>query len=57
MLSLDEIRVRLQDRNLSQVGRAIGVSAPYMNLLANGKAKNPSYAVLKKLNGYFEKNK
>lgn len=57
MLNLDEIKKRLEDRNLSEVGRRIGVSAPYLSLLANGTAKNPSYIILKKLSSYLEANK
>lgn len=54
MLDLNEIKRRLSDRNLSEVGRRIGVSAPYLSLIANGTAKNPSYVVLKKLSSYLE---
>lgn len=56
MLTLQQIRERLHDRNLAYIGREIGVSAQYMADLAKGTAKNPSYVVLMKLSSYLEKN-
>lgn len=56
MLTLQQIRERLHDRNLAYIGREVGVSAQYMADIAKGKATNPSYVVLMKLSSYLEKN-
>ena len=56
MLTLQQIRERLHDRNLAYIGREIGLSAQYMADLAKGTAKNPSYVVLMKLSSYLGKN-
>ncbi len=56
MLTLKEVQARLKDRNLSEIGRRIGVSPQYMAQLANGTAKNPSHAGMLKISTYLEKN-
>jgi transcriptional regulator with XRE-family HTH domain len=56
MLDLPEIMRLLYDRNLAKISREIGVSPAYLSNIFNGKAKNPSYIVMKKLSSYLEKN-
>ena len=56
MMTLDQIREALQDRNCSAVGRATGMTAAYVALIRSGKAKNPSYYAVKKLSDYFEQS-
>jgi transcriptional regulator with XRE-family HTH domain len=56
MLDLPEIMLRLHDRNLAKISRDIGVSPAYLSNIFNGKARNPSYVVMKKLSAYLEKN-
>lgn len=56
LLDLPEIRRRLQDRNLSAVARAIGISPQYMHHLATGRAINPSRVIMLALTAYFEQN-
>ena len=56
MLDLVEIRRRLQDRNLSAVARAIGLSPQYVHHLATGRAKNPRLIVMMALSAYLEQN-
>ena len=56
MLDLVEIRRRLQDRNLSAVARAIGLSPQYLHHLATGQAQNPRLIVMMALSAYLEQN-
>lgn len=53
MLELNEIIKRLKDRNLSEVGRRIGMTRAYLSAVAGGKFK-PSYDNLKKISDYLE---
>lgn len=53
MLELNEIIKRLKDRNLSEVGRRIGMTRSYLSAVAAGKFK-PSYDNLKKISDYLE---
>jgi transcriptional regulator with XRE-family HTH domain len=55
MLTLDQIREKLQDRRLSVVSEACGISHSYLHLIVNGKRVNPTYEVVKKLSDYLEK--
>lgn len=56
MLKLEEIIQRLQDRNLSTVARAIGVTPAYLSAIKRGVNTNPSYDVVKSLSDYLEVN-
>jgi transcriptional regulator with XRE-family HTH domain len=53
MLTLDQIIEKLNDRNLSKVADAVGVSRATMSNLKNRKV-NPSYELVKKLSDYLE---
>lgn len=55
MLTLEEIREKLNDRNLAKVSRATGVGYNNLHGIANGTKNNPSYNVIKKLSDYLEK--
>ena len=55
MKDLEEIREALKGKNLSKVGRSVGVTRAYMSLLRKGRAKNPSYSVLKRLSDALER--
>ena len=52
MLTLDQIIEKLNDRNLSKVADAVGVSRATMSNLKNRKV-NPSYELVKKLSDYL----
>ena len=55
MKDLEEIREALKGKNLSKVGRSVGVTRAYMSLIRMGRAKNPSYSVLKRLSDELER--
>jgi transcriptional regulator with XRE-family HTH domain len=54
MLTIEEIREKLQDRNLTKVAASIGITRVYLSAIANGKQLNPSYDIVKKLSDYLE---
>lgn len=56
MLTIDEVRVALSDRNLREVARRIGVSYPTLWRIATGKAE-PSYQTLTTLSDYLRAGK
>jgi len=53
MLSIDEIKRKLEDRNLSAVARKVGITRAYLGMIMKGQRK-PSYDVLEKLSKYLE---
>lgn len=56
MLTLEEIVKKLEDRNLSEVGRRAGVTSSYLSAILRGDRVNPTYTMLKKLSDYFNEN-
>ena len=54
MLSLQEIREKLQDSNLSAVARKIGMSQPQMWRLMNHPDPNPTIKTLERVTAYLE---
>ena len=54
MLSLEEIIVILQDRNLNEVSRRTGLAYPTVWRIANNQAGNVGYESVKKLSDYLE---
>jgi len=56
MLTLEEIRDKLRDRNLSKVSRLSGVGYNNLYAIAKGHRKNPTYKILEKLSIYLEQN-
>lgn len=55
MLSLDEIRTRLQDRNLEYVAQKVGCTRTYLHYVKTGK-QSPSGngEMLKRISDYLE---
>src|SRR5690625_328527 len=53
MMTLDEIRVALQDRRLSTIARATGLHYNVLYSFASGKVKNPSYETVRKIHDYL----
>jgi transcriptional regulator with XRE-family HTH domain len=53
MLSLEQIKTALEDRNLITVSQRIYVSPATLRRIKNGETK-PSYETLKKLSDYLE---
>lgn len=57
MLSLEQIIILLQDRNLNEVSRRTGLAYPTVWRIANNQAGNVGYESVKKLSDYLETNK
>jgi hypothetical protein len=55
MLTLEEISIILQDRNLTEVSRRCGVGYITVWRIANNKAGNVSYESVLKLSEYLTK--
>lgn len=54
MLTLEKIRARLADRNLSEVARRIGMDRQQLWVIAVGKNDNPTIKTLKRISDYLE---
>lgn len=54
MLSLQEIREKLQECNLAAVGRKIGMSQPQIWRLMNHPSPNPTIKTLERVTAYLE---
>lgn len=52
MLTLEQIKERLQDSNLAKVAQKAGIH--YNSLYGLMKGRNPSYDTVKKLSDYLE---
>lgn len=57
MMTLDEIRHDLSDRNISEVARRIGMHRQQLWLIASGINKNPTYETIKRISDYLEASK
>jgi transcriptional regulator with XRE-family HTH domain len=53
MLTIEQIKDRLSDRNLAEVARRVGVTRAYLSAITNDRVK-PSYDMLVKLSDYLE---
>ena len=53
LLSLPEIQRRLEDRNLSEVARRVGMTRQQVWSIASGLNTNPSYETIKRLSDYL----
>lgn len=56
MLTLEEVRERLQDRRWPLVADATGLSRKTVWAIASGRMLDPSYRVLKTLSDYLMEN-
>lgn len=54
MLTIDKIKERLGDRNLTEVARRAGLTYWQVYNMANGKTLQPSYEVVKALSDYLD---
>ena len=54
MLSLQEIREKLKDMNLSAVSRSIGMHRQQMCKLINDESSNPTAQTLERLTAYLD---
>jgi len=57
MLSLQEIREKLKDMNLSAVSRSIGMHRQQLWKLANDESSNPTLQTLERFTEYFKDKK
>lgn len=53
-MTFDEVRKRLQDRNLTKVSAGSGVSRPTLIKIRDKDSENVFYSVIRKLSDYFE---
>lgn len=56
MLTIEEIKQRLSDRNIKAVAEAIGVSRQTISNIKNGKNTTPAYQTVKAISDYLEGN-
>lgn len=54
MLTIEEIRERLQDRRLAMVADTTGIHYATLQAIRIGKVTNPSYDTVKALSDYLE---
>lgn len=52
MLSIEQIREKLKDRNLAEVSRRLGITRVYLSAIKNGRV-TPSYKTVEKLSDYL----
>lgn len=55
MMTLEQIRAALKDRNLSAVARATGVNYGSVYAIATQKTPNPNYKTVVALSNYLSK--
>lgn len=53
MFTLEDLKTKLEDRNLIEVSKRSGVSYQTVSTLAKGTNKNPSYVSVLKLVNYL----
>jgi len=56
MMTLEEIKKALQDRNLSRVAASTGISYNTVLKVANSKSKRVSYETVRALSAYLRQN-
>jgi transcriptional regulator with XRE-family HTH domain len=54
MLSIEQIKEMLKDRNLEAVAERTGLSRQTLSNIRNDKAKAPSYSTIKTISDYLE---
>lgn len=54
MMSLQEIKKALRDRNLSYVAERIGMKRQQLWLIASGQNGNPTIRTIEKISNYLE---
>ena len=54
MLTLEEVKFQLQDRNISAVSRNCGVPYNTLRSIIDGRSANPEYRTFKKISDYLE---
>lgn len=57
MLTINQIKEALADRNLSEVARRIGMRRQQLWLIVNGISPNPTIKTMERISSYLEENK
>ena len=57
MLTINQIKEALADRNLSEVARRIGMRRQQLWLIVNGISPNPTIKTMERISTYLEENK
>lgn len=57
MLTINQIKEALADRNLSEVARRIGMRRQQLWLIVNGVSPNPTLKTMERISTYLEENK
>jgi len=57
MLTINQIKEALADRNLSEVARRIGMRRQQLWLIVNGISPNPTLKTMERISTYLEENK
>lgn len=57
MLTIEQIRAGLEDRNLAEVAQRIGMNRQQLWMIATGKNSNPTIKTLKRVSDYLEGKK
>lgn len=57
MLTINQIKEALADRNLSEVARRIGMRRQQLWLIVNGISPNPTLKTMQRISTYLEENK
>lgn len=57
MLTINQIKEALADRNLSEVARRIGMRRQQLWLIVNGISPNPTLKTMDRISTYLEENK
>lgn len=57
MLTLDQIKARLDDRIMAVVSERTGIHRNTLGNIKSGKIDNPTYYVMRKLSEYLEAEK
>lgn len=55
-MNLEQIRKKLQDRNLSYVAREIGMSRQQLWAIIKGRNTNPTIKTMRKIQKYFDRD-
>lgn len=56
MMTIDEIKHALRDRNLSYVARKIGMSRQQLWAIVKGRNDNPTLKTLRRITKYLQEN-
>jgi transcriptional regulator with XRE-family HTH domain len=57
MLTLEQIKDRLDDRVIAAVAARTGIHRNTLDRIKSGANKNPTYHILSRLSDYLEENK